>query len=143
MLTIILTDFSRKLVSHKSWILWLLLVARSNQWVSHFLALNVTSTFFWSIYLLSASRMKIESILLSTVLSLMRRSCHNGSVEICVEPRNCRRTWNILVVVFLNCSCEINFRAPSRYRKGCVIRIKIFHSNSFFFWHSKKKQKSK
>ena len=31
-----------------------------------------------------------------------------------VEPRNFRRTWNILVVVFLNCSCEINFRAPSR-----------------------------
>ena len=39
--------------------------------------------------------------------------CHIRCVEIFVEPRNCCRTWNILVVVFLNCSCEINFRAPS------------------------------
>ena len=70
--------------------------------------------------------------------SLMRRSCHNWSVNICVELGNLHWIWNILVVVFLNCSCEINFRAPSRHRKGCVIKIKIFHSDSFFFWHGKK-----
>ena len=68
--------------------------------------------------------------------------CHIRCVEIFVEPRNCCRIWNILVVVFLNCSCEINFRAPSRasrYRKGCVIRKKnIPQRFLLFFWHSKK-----
>ena len=74
---------------------------------------------------------------------LMCSSSHIPCVEIFDEPRNCCRTWNILVVVFLNCSCEINFRAPSRYRKGFVIAIKIFYSNLFLFvWHGKK-QKSK
>ena len=65
--------------------------------------------------------------------TIMCSSSHIWCVEIFDEPRNCCRTWNILVVVFLNCSCEINFKAPSRYRKGCVIRKKIFHSYSFFF----------
>ena len=46
-----------------------------------------------------------------------------------------------MIVVFLNCSCEINFRAPSRYRKGCVIRKKIFHSDSFFFFDTAKNKK--
>ena len=49
--------------------------------------------------------------------------------------------WNILVVVFLNCYCEINFRAPSRYKKGCVIEIKIFHSDLFFFFETAKNKK--
>jgi len=57
------------------------------------------------------------------------------------RSRNCCRTWNILVVVFLNCSCENNFRAPSRYRKGCMIRKKIFHSNSFYFLTQQKIKK--
>ena len=63
----------------------------------------------------------------------MCSSSHIRCVEIFDEPRNCWQTWNILVVVFFNCSCKINFKAPSRYRKGCVIRKKIFHSYSFFF----------
>ena len=77
---------------------------------------------------------------------LMCSPCHIRCVEIFVEPRNCCRTWNILVVVFLNCSCEINFRAPwapSRYRKDCVIRKKIFHSDSFFFFDTANIKKSK
>ena len=72
----------------------------------------------------------------------MHRSCHNRSVEICIKPQNFHWTWNILVLVFLNCSCEINFGATLRCRKGCVIRIEIFHSHSLFFWHGKKTKKS-
>ena len=45
------------------------------------------------------------------------------------------------VVVSLNCSCEINFWAPSRHRKGCVITIKIFHSDSIFFLTQQKIKK--
>ena len=61
-----------------------------------------------------------------------------------VEPRNFRRTWNILVVVFLNCSCEINFRAPSRLQdieKVSWLEKKIFHSDSFFFFDTAKNKK--
>ena len=45
--------------------------------------------------------------------SLMCSPSQMRCLEIFNEPRNCCRTWNTLVVVFLNCSCEINFRAPS------------------------------
>ena len=46
-----------------------------------------------------------------------------------------------MVVVSLNCSCEISFRTPLEHGKGCVITIKIFHSDSFFFWYCKKTKK--
>ena len=65
--------------------------------------------------------------------NLLCSSSHIQCLEIFDEPRNCCRTWNTLVFVFLNCSCEIDFRAPSRYRKGCVIIKEIFQSDSFFF----------
>ena len=50
------------------------------------------------------------------------------------RSQNCCRTWNILVVVFLNCSSEINFRAPSRYRKGCMIRKKNIPQQFLLFF---------
>jgi hypothetical protein len=91
--------------------------------------------------------MKIEFSVQTKALAQVKSSrflcspSHIRCVEIFDEPRNCCRTWNILVVVFLNCSCEINFKAPSRYRKGCVIRKKIFHSDSFFFFDTAKNKK--
>ena len=35
-------------------------------------------------------------------MKLTRRSCHNRIVEICVEPRNCRRTW-LFIYIFVFC----------------------------------------
>ena len=77
---------------------------------------TTTYTSFRRVMKFPTRRYKINLILSIKLMCLMRRSCPNRSVEICVKPRNCRRTWNILVVVFLNYSCEINFRAPSSYR---------------------------
>ena len=48
----------------------------------------------------------------------------------------------IFVVVFLKCSCEINFRAPSRYQKRfCDCNKNIPQWFVPFFWHSKKTKK--
>ena len=59
-----------------------------------------------------------------------------------VDWQNLHWSLNILVVVvFLNCSCEINFEAPLRYRKGCMILIQKFHSD--FFDTAKNKQVNK
>ena len=43
---------------------------------------------------------------------LMRKSCHNPSIDISVKLGNLRQIYNILVAVSWNCSCKINFRAP-------------------------------
>ena len=48
------------------------------------------------------------------------------NVEIGVEYKM------IFVVVFFKWCFEMYFGAPSRYRKGCVISIKILQSNSTF-----------
>ena len=80
------------------------------------------------------------------VFSLMCSSSHIWRLEIFDEPRNCCQTWDTLVVVFLNCSCEINFRAPSRLQdieKVSWLEKKIFHSDSFFFFDTAKNKKSK
>ena len=79
----------------------------------------------------------IHSYLINPTWSLitMCESCHfdrSLNVEIAVEYQM------IFVVVFINCSCEIHFGVPSRFRKGCVISFQNFHSNSFFFQHSRK-----
>ena len=40
--------------------------------------------------------------------------------------------------MFWNCSCEINFRAPSRHKKGRLITIKIFHNDFLLFFYTAK-----
>jgi hypothetical protein len=61
-----------------------------------------------------------------------------------IKWQNLRWILNILVVVFLNCSCEINFRVPSRYKKGCIILVKKSTViRSFFFETAKNKKVNK
>ncbi len=87
---------------------------------------------------------RVGSQRFSWLFWFMCSPCHIRCVEIFVKPRNCCRTWNILVVVFLNCSCEINFRAPSRpsrYRKGFVIGKKYSTAIPSFFLTQQKIKK--
>ena len=65
----------------------------------------------------------------------MSGSCHLDRLS---NDKKLCQILNILVVVFLNCSCEIKFGA-SWYRKGCKILIQKFRSNSSF-WRNIKKQ---
>ena len=61
---------------------------------------------------------------------LMCRPCHLGRLGLNIE-------WFVIVLI-LNCFCEIHFWAPSRTKKGCVISLQNLLSGYDYFFEKVK-----